>query len=203
MFDGAELVVSWNVDCLVPAPDVSSLFHLLSARWTLRFGPQMLGAVAATCGFIFIHHLRSRMLLRSAGRFASYVPTLFIPSVTTTVAQYGFVEQPLMDGDLSCSVCAVTRAVSIQLLAGFAQPLVLAALATSGIAKTLSIYPLPPLNEPAALLRVYSRLLRPLRSTMVVMAVTSAANAAIITHRQATAAVKMRGKLVNQNVYHA
>lgn len=166
---------------------------------SLKYGAQILGGMAAISGFMFITHLRRKMLLRNYGRLASLAPTVFFPGVITTISQQSFVTNKVLSGEMMCPVCAEVRSVSIQLLAGVTQPFVLAILASSALAKTALTYPLPPLNDFRTLFQVYVKLLQPMRSTALFIVATSVFNAFVVAYNQGKAVEKVHNRILEQH----
>jgi hypothetical protein len=172
--------------------------------WPLKYGALALGGVASIGGAIFIIHFRQRMLLGNHARIASFIPTVFLPGLVTSVAQHSFVMQRLLNAGGErpmCPVCAEMRAVTIQVLCGVVQPFLLAVMASSALAKITSTYPLPPFSDWRAMLRMYVTLSRPLRSTALILVAANVVNSAAIAFSQGKAAVRVHAKLTESDVF--
>jgi hypothetical protein len=83
------------------------------------------------------------------------------------------------------------------------QPLLLSILASSALAKTTASYPLPPLADWRALLRTYVTVLRPMRLTLIAALAANIINAAVVTHSESKAALRVHEKMTESRFYLA
>ena len=89
----------------------------------------------------------------------------------------------------------------LQVITGAVQPLFLSILASSALAKTTASYPLPPISQWQSLLKTYGVLLRPMRATFFAAVIANGINAAVITHSQGKAALRVQQKLTESDFY--
>jgi len=74
----------------------------------------MLGAMASLNGGLFTAHFRQRMVLRNRARMASYIPSLVIPFIATTLVQDYISHNRLLGEKPQCQLCSDTNVVAAQ-----------------------------------------------------------------------------------------
>uniref|UniRef100_A0A2K5RML4 Transmembrane protein 126A n=1 Tax=Cebus imitator TaxID=2715852 RepID=A0A2K5RML4_CEBIM len=94
-------------------------------RNLLENGSVYVGLNAALCGLIG-NSLFRRVLNVTKARIASTLPMAVIPFFTTKITYRGFVDIPLITGDMNCETCTATRSGLVGLLAGGLYPIFLA-----------------------------------------------------------------------------
>ncbi|XP_019620376.1 PREDICTED: transmembrane protein 126A-like [Branchiostoma belcheri] len=103
-------------------------------RWPFTSGVTTVGVNAGFVGLIANSMFR-RVLDVTQARLLSALPMFLIPAVTATGAWQAFVAQSMLAGNLNCPVCAQVRGASINVLAGFVNPVCLAIPMAGGLAK--------------------------------------------------------------------
>ena len=152
--------------------------------------------MAAVCGAVFIGYFRKRLLLKNQARMVSYAPTIFFPSVVTFFTQQSQVSFKIMSGEVPCPTCMDVRAVSIQLSAGVLQPFLLSLIASTGLAKITSSYPMPSLRDWRLMRGVLTKLCQPIKFPAFVLTGASVVGTVFIVHEQAKAVEKVNLKLL-------
>ncbi|XP_012324952.2 transmembrane protein 126A isoform X2 [Aotus nancymaae] len=94
-------------------------------RNLLENGSVYVGLNAALCGLIG-NSLFRRVLNVTKARIVSALPMVVLPFFTTEVTYKGFVNFPLITGDLNCETCTATRSGLVGLLVGGLYPVFLA-----------------------------------------------------------------------------
>jgi len=203
---GAERVPQGAV--MLSSDKIYVLHDRLIEKWSpssemfpLRYGGQALGVLAGITGFFFIHHFRAGMALRQHARLASLIPTVFIPSMVTSVSQMILVSNPIKIGEANCPLCMESRSVAIQVASGFIQPIALAVISSSAIARTVHTYALPPISDIGALLKIYARMLRPIQASSVALLGLNILAAMGLTYLQAQSADKLHRALTEHDTY--
>jgi len=81
------------------------------------------------------------------------------------------------------------------------QPYLLSILSSAAIAKTLVIYPLPPLTDVMGMFRTVKVMSRNLRSVIIVGIATNAISAAMLSRMENKAANRVHKKLTDTSVF--
>jgi len=89
----------------------------------------------------------------------------------------------------------------LQLLTGVVQPYVLSVFASAAVAKTLMIYPLPPITDVMGLFRIVKVMSNNLRSVILLSIGGSIVNTVLISRMQNKAATRVHKKLSETSVF--
>ena len=89
-------------------------------RRPLKYGTTLLGLMASLNGGLFTAHFRQRMVLRNRARAASYIPTLVIPFITTSLIQDYILYNRLLGNKPQCQLCSDVNVMSAQ-VCGFSE----------------------------------------------------------------------------------
>ncbi|XP_029458094.1 transmembrane protein 126A isoform X2 [Rhinatrema bivittatum] len=111
-------------------------------RKLFSYGSLYLGFNGAFCGLL-ANSLFRRVLNITQGRIVSSLPMAILPFLTAVATYNGFVCQPLLSGDLNCSICAMVRGALIGSVVGGVYPILLAVPVNGGLAARYSTNPLP------------------------------------------------------------
>ncbi|XP_066266271.1 transmembrane protein 126A-like [Branchiostoma lanceolatum] len=115
-------------------------------RWPFTSGITAVGVNAGFVGLIANSMFR-RVLDVTQARLLSSVPMFLIPAVTASAAWQTFVAQSMLAGNLNCPVCAQVRGASINVLAGFINPVCMAIPMAGGLARRYYTAVLPKGNN--------------------------------------------------------
>ncbi|XP_039285791.1 uncharacterized protein LOC111056962 [Nilaparvata lugens] len=98
--------------------------------------------MAGVSSFMISNHFRRHLKLRSFGRLAIQIPTVFLPSVMSGYFHREFVTNRILLQN-ECGVCVQVTSICIQMFFGFIAPSVLSPLACFTYADRYRTYPLP------------------------------------------------------------
>uniref|UniRef100_A0A8C5M5Y9 Transmembrane protein 126A n=1 Tax=Leptobrachium leishanense TaxID=445787 RepID=A0A8C5M5Y9_9ANUR len=123
---------------------LAAQFHRLpeNDRKLFMYGSVYLGINGAFAGLI-ANSLFRRILHVTQARLTSSLPMAVLPFLTTVAMYSGVVSQPLLQGDMNCSVCTVIRGGLIGSIVGGLYPIILALPINGGLAARYQTSPLP------------------------------------------------------------
>ncbi|XP_053312572.1 transmembrane protein 126A-like [Spea bombifrons] len=131
-------------------------------RKLFSYGSVYLGINGAFAGLI-ANSLFRRILNISQARFTSSLPMAILPFLTTVVTYNSTVSQPLLHGDLNCSVCTMIRGGLVGSIAGGFYPILLALPINGGLAARYQTAPLP---EKGNIVRFWTTVTQPVVKKM-------------------------------------
>ncbi|KAJ7320037.1 hypothetical protein JRQ81_019548 [Phrynocephalus forsythii] len=111
-------------------------------KYVYEQGPVILAVNSSFCGLLS-NSLFRRVLNITTARITSTIPMVVIPFISTMVTYQLVVKQPLMNGDLNCSICASTRGGLTGAIVGCLHPFLIALPLNAGLATRYETAPLP------------------------------------------------------------
>nr|XP_020667235.1 transmembrane protein 126A [Pogona vitticeps] len=111
-------------------------------KYVFQHGPVVLSVNSSFCGLLS-NTLFRRVLHVTQGRFSSTLPMVFIPLISTMVTYEAAVRQPLMEGDLNCSICAFIRGGLTGAVVGCLHPVFIALPLNACLAARYNTSPMP------------------------------------------------------------
>ncbi|XP_063705756.1 uncharacterized protein LOC134834883 [Culicoides brevitarsis] len=153
--------------------------------WPLKYASPICG-VASMLSAAFVNtHFRRKLKLFSHHRFASYVPTVCLPAIMTTLFHSNFVMTDVLLGETPCPVCVQTRAMAIQVGFGALYPCLLAPISSFMFATRNFTYRLPDLSKnPFEILMIAKKMFKPIHGHVAGFVVLHALLAAFLTHKE-------------------
>lgn len=99
--------------------------------WPLRYGASVLGVVSIASSIYINNHFRQKLKLRNFNRVSSYLPTVALPAIMTSVFHSNLVSaEILLQEPKSCAACTQSRAIAIQAGFGVLYPCILGPLSS-------------------------------------------------------------------------
>nr|XP_060627147.1 transmembrane protein 126A-like [Anolis sagrei ordinatus] len=105
-------------------------------------GSVILSLNSSLCGLV-ANTLVRRLLHVTQAPFASGLPMVVLPFISTMVVYEASINQPLMEGDLNCATCAWIRGGAIGAFVGSAYPIFLAFPLNAALASRYKTSPMP------------------------------------------------------------
>ncbi|KAM8977675.1 transmembrane protein 126A-like [Pelodytes ibericus] len=151
------------------------------------YGSVYLGINGAFAGLI-ANSLFRRILHIVQGRFTSSLPMAVLPFLTTVIAYNGAITEPLLHGDLNCSVCTLIRGGLVGSVVGGMYPILLALPVNGGLAARYQTTPLP---EKGNIIRFWTMVSKPVLRKMSFVFILQAAFGTYISSRHFSIYEKM------------
>uniref|UniRef100_G1K9Y4 Transmembrane protein 126A n=1 Tax=Anolis carolinensis TaxID=28377 RepID=G1K9Y4_ANOCA len=107
-----------------------------------RSGSIILSLNSSLCGLV-ANSLFRRVLNVTQAPFASGLPMVALPFISTVVVYEASITQPLMEGDLNCATCAWIRGGLIGAVVGSVYPIFLALPLNASLASRYKTSPMP------------------------------------------------------------
>ncbi|XP_006628123.1 transmembrane protein 126A [Lepisosteus oculatus] len=192
----SENTISPLNDMMENAPSKTAVVDLLLKRFEqlpetdrkfFAYGPIYLGINGAFSGLIANSFFR-RILNVSQGRFTSSLPMAVLPFLTTVALYQGAIANPLLSGDLNCSVCVLVRGGLVGAVAGGLYPILLALPVNAGLAVRYSTTPMP---EKGNVLRFWITVTQPILRKMSFVLILQALFGTYMSSRHHDIYIKM------------
>ena len=159
-----------------------------------------MASLAAISGVVFSTILRKKFKLRNQGASATLLPSVVLPAFSTFLSQGVFVLEPMFLGREQCPMCLELRAMNIQLLFGWFQPLILSGVACLVVAKSSGLHPLPHVTHVRKHVTLIYDYLRPHKFAVASLFAINAMAALYLTREQAKSASLVHHKMsTNRN----
>ncbi|XP_053965568.1 uncharacterized protein LOC128867953 [Anastrepha ludens] len=154
--------------------------------WSLRYGPGLLGAMAAATGVYVNSHYRRKLKLGNYGKGSTYLPIVVIPAMFSVLAHKFLVQRlVLLDQRAECPLCLQMRASFFQGGVGVCYPTVLAPFAAFMFATRHYTYSLPSVTkEPLAVFKLWQKMTRPILPVLGAALAGQAVVAMYITYKE-------------------
>lgn len=180
----SDAVVLNELDAAVHAWDLVNEWNKFSEVWALRYGPNALGVLSATCGLIINKHYRHKLKVGRYGYVSSFLPIVIIPgSLTLIFHKFVVSNKILLQRAESCAICHEVRSAAVQIGVGIIYPMLLAPVTSLMLANRYSTYRLPSISaEPKELFQVTKKLTKPLTGTLGYMLAFNLIFSSIITY---------------------
>ncbi|XP_011197753.1 uncharacterized protein T126a [Bactrocera dorsalis] len=132
--------------------------------WSLRYGPGILGAMAAATGIYVNNHYRRKLKLGNYGKASTYLPIVVIPAMFSVLSHKFMVQRYVILGQNNdCPLCLQLRAGTLQAGLGVCYPTLLAPFAAFMFATRHYTYRLPSVTkEPLEVFKLWQGMTRPI-----------------------------------------
>lgn len=141
-----DIIMDWK-----PVTDVFALKYYMFSSALLTSG---------SAAYINAHY-RKVVKLRHHAFLTTLIPVIVAPSVVGGLLHHQLVQRPLLLETFKCPVCLELRGGMVQMLAGFAYPLLLAPMAAMQFAVRLYTYPVPDAKNPKNVVREIYKITKP------------------------------------------
>ncbi|XP_067008174.1 uncharacterized protein [Anabrus simplex] len=167
--------------------------------WPFKFGVGILGGSSVLSAVYINNHYRKKLKLHNFGKFSSFIPSVVLPVVMSSIFHTQFITNDIIIGKTLCPVCVELRAAGIQSLFSTVYPCIMAPFAAASFATRYYTYKVPSLlHNPKAALQLWMKFTRPIGNTLFGMCVLQAIVAMTVTYYEAKAHFKIQNELIRQ-----
>ena len=166
------------------------------SRWGLRYGGSILSATAGISGWLYLKHY-GNVFMQSIRHGRMLVPAFAFPAVTAYAVNKMAIHQPLLLGNLDCSLCAETRAFVTQGICMTIQPFVASGLLNVIYAANYKNPILPNLLPLSGFMNFHKKVLLSSKQLTVFILLANFVITNVVTRQQTLDSIKVNNRLIH------
>ncbi|XP_071451231.1 transmembrane protein 126A [Hetaerina americana] len=175
-----------------------SSWESLSDVWPLKYGISIAAVSSSLSAWYINRCYRSMLKLGAHGRLVSYLPTVVIPAIATSIYHQEKVLSDVLIMKSECPVCIQIRSSAIQAIFGGLYPAVLAPVAGFMIATRHYTYDVPPITEsPKETFKLWLKLTRRIQGFLLAAVCSQALLGAGLAFFQVKSIIKVNEKILS------